>query len=335
MKLPFAFAPKTTEGRFLSVAFIFFLFFVAMMLMVLKHPEMAGLEDGSQQQIYWLIGGGCTTGSITVMLVVLLLQTLSGGKKEFDALVNETSGDDEKKRESENAPVSPAVLMSTGIRAHLRSRIGLYWRHKVRLLLITGDEAAIEQLVPGLQQQQWLEGNRTVLIYGGSLTSEPDCEKYAALRKLRRGRPLDGIVRVMPQSLSLTPQISDNDLRGLEKISELLRYSAPVWLWQLCGSNWSQGTRPEQAVGASFPMRAKEDDVIRQLELILPALRSQGMSQVAQNNSHDFLLRLSQHLKEGGMGTDACLDADDHYRCLGRRDAAVVRGQPPADSLCC
>ncbi|WP_228744730.1 hypothetical protein, partial [Klebsiella pneumoniae] len=27
------------------------------------------------------------------------------------------------------------------------------WRRKVRLLLVTGDEAAIEQLVPGLRQQ--------------------------------------------------------------------------------------------------------------------------------------------------------------------------------------
>jgi type VI secretion system protein ImpL len=53
----------------------------------------------------------------------------------------------------------------------------------------------------------------------------------------------------MPQSLNLTPQISDNDLRGLEKISELLRYSAPVWLWQLCDSKWSQAKRTEQAVG--------------------------------------------------------------------------------------
>jgi type VI secretion system protein ImpL len=54
----------------------------------------------------------------------------------------------------------------------------------------------------GLRQQQWLEGNRTVLIYGGSLASEPDREKYTALRKLRRGRPLDGIVRVMPRRLT-------------------------------------------------------------------------------------------------------------------------------------
>jgi len=187
------------------------------------------------------------------------------------------------------------------IKDHLRPRYTLFWRRKVRLLLVTGDESAIEQLVPGLQQQQWLEGNRTVLIYGGSLTTEPDKEKYTALRKLRRGRPLDGIVRVMPQSLNLTPQISDNDLRGLEIIRELLRYSAPVWLWQLCDSPWSQSSRPEQAVGASFPLRAKEDDIIRQLELILPTLRTQGVNQVAENNSHDFLLRLGQRLKGGGI----------------------------------
>lgn len=236
------------------------------------------------------------------MLVVHLWAALSAGKKEFDALVANVSGDDEKKkRENDNDPVHPAVVMCDRIRAHLRSRISLYWRSKTRLLLITGDEAAIEQLVPGLQQQQWLEGNRTVLIYGGSLASEPDREKYIALRKLRRGRPLDGIIRVLPQSLKLTPQISDNDLRGLEKISELLRYSAPVWLWQLCGSNWSQDTRPEQAVGASFPLRANEGDVIRQLERMLPALRTQGMSQVSENNRHDFLLRLGQHLQDGGI----------------------------------
>lgn len=187
------------------------------------------------------------------------------------------------------------------LKTHLRSRHSLFWRNKVRLLLITGDDAAIEQLIPGLKHHQWLEGNRTVLIYGGSLASEPDREKYTALRKLRCGRPLDGIVRVIPPSLNLSPQTSDSDLRGLEKISELLRYSAPVWLWQLCDSNWSQDTRPEQAVGARFPLRAKEDDIIRQLERMLPALRAQGVSQVAENNSHDFLLRLGQHLQDGGI----------------------------------
>ncbi|MBE3513765.1 ImcF-related family protein [Enterobacter cloacae complex sp. I2] len=302
MKLPFVFAPKSTEGRYLAVTLIFFLLLAAMTFMVWKHPDIAGIQDGSQQQTYWLIAGGCISGCTLIMQVVHLWAALSAGKKEFNALVANTRGDDEKKKwENDNVPVNPAVVMCDRIRVHLRSRISLYWRGKVRLLLITGDEAAIEQLVPGLQQQQWLEGNRTVLIYGGSLTTEPDREKYAALRKLRRGRPLDGIVRVLPQSLKLTPQISDNDLRGLEKISELLRYSAPVWLWQLCDSNWSQRTRPEQAVGATFSLRAKEDDIIRQLERMLPALRTQGVSQVTENNRHDFLLRLGRHLRDGGI----------------------------------
>ncbi|OWS74861.1 type VI secretion protein VasK [Pantoea sp. VS1] len=300
MKLPLA--PKTTEGRYLAVALIFFLLLAVMTFMVWKHPDIAGIEDGSQQQIYWLIAGGCISGCALIVSVVLLAAVRSAGKQEFNALVDNTNGDDEKKqRENDKAPVHPAVAMCNKIRGHLRARIGLYWRRKTRLLLVTGDEAAIEQLVSGLQENQWLEGNRTVLIYGGSLTAEPDKEKYTALRKLRRGRPLDGIVRVMPQSFNLTPQISDNDLRGLEKISELLCYSAPVYLWQLCDSAWSQAKRTEQTVGATFPLRAEPDDICRQLERMLSDLRTQGVSQVAETNGHDFLLRLGQHLKEGGI----------------------------------
>ena len=230
-----------------------------------------------------------------VSLCVLVLGFIAFHLMIRDKVMGEASSRPVKKKRM------PCLTLSTDISSHLRRRYNLLWRRKTRLLLITGDEAAIEQLVPGLHENQWLEGNRTVLIYGGSLTSEPDKEKYTALRKLRRGRPLDGIVRVMPQSLNLTPQISDNDLRSLEKISELLRYSAPVWLWQLCDSHWPQENRPEQAVGASFPPRAKEDDIIHQLELMLPALQTQGLQQVVENNSHDFLLRLGQHLKEGGI----------------------------------
>ncbi len=198
-------------------------------------------------------------------------------------------------------PTRPAgrEALYAPLKKYLHARYRLRWRRKVRLLLVTGDEAAIEQLVPGLRQQRWLEGQRTVLIYGGSLLSEPDNEQYAALRKLRRGRPLDGIVRVMPSSLTLTPQISESDLRGLEKISELLGYAAPVWLWKLCDSEWLQADRAVQAVGVSFPLRATEEDVARQLAQMLPTLREQGMHQIAADTRHDFLLRLGQQLIDG------------------------------------
>ena len=191
--------------------------------------------------------------------------------------------------------------LKTEIASVLRKRYNLFWRHKIRLLLVTGEQAAVAKLLPELNAYQWLEGNRTVLIYGGSLTEDIDKVKFDALRKLRRGRPLDGIIRVLDTSQNLTPQTSDNDLRGLEKISELLRYSAPVWLWQLCDSNWSQDGRTEQAVGASFPLGANQEEVAQQLEQLLPELTEQGTSQVAENISYDFLLRLGQKLKEGGI----------------------------------
>lgn len=196
---------------------------------------------------------------------------------------------------------STRLPLRDDISRHLRHRYNLFWHRKVRLLLVTGDDEAIEQLVPGLKQQQWMEGSRTVLIYAGSLLTDPDVATFTALRKLRRWRPLDGIIRVMPHSLSLTPQVSDSDLRGLEKIGELLHYQPPVWLWQLCDSDWSQSDRPEQAVGALFPPRASQADIARQMERLLPALVSRGMSQITENDRYDFLLRLGQHLREGGI----------------------------------
>ncbi|OQD49735.1 type VI secretion protein VasK [Enterobacter cancerogenus] len=265
-------------------------------------PERLQLIRDTSAWHAWLSGTVAAGIALVLIGTFLFFGARAEGKRDFSKVLKHAQGDDVKvSPKEEAAPVSSAVTISQQILNHLRRRYHLLWHRKVRFLLVTGDEAAIEQLVPGLQQQQWLEGNRTVLIYGGSLASEPDHEKYTALRKLRRGRPLDGIIRVMPQSLNLTPQISDNDLRGLEKISELLRYSAPVWLWQLRDSKWSQAKRIEQPVGASFPLRANADDITRQLELMLPELRAQGVNQMLENNNHDFLLRLGQHLKDGGI----------------------------------
>ncbi|MEB7543530.1 ImcF-related family protein [Enterobacter huaxiensis] len=230
-----------------------------------------------------------------VSLCVLVLGFIAFHLMIRDKVMGEASSKPVKKKRTHPLP------LKADISSHLRRRYNLFWRSKVRLLLVTGDENAIAQLVPNLQARQWLEGNRTVLIYGGSLTDEPDEKKYTALRKLRRARPLDGIVRVIGEGQSITPQMSDSDLHGLEKISELLRYSVPVYLWQLCDSDWPQAKRTEQTVGTTFPLRAKPDDITRQLELMLPTLRTQGVSQVAENNSHDFLLRLSQRLKDGGI----------------------------------
>ncbi|PVZ79404.1 type VI secretion protein VasK [Serratia sp. S1B] len=283
------------------VALLFLLAGAVLCWLVWQHPDRVGLIEGTPAHNRWLTGSLVGTGVLALSALLSFIGTRQSGKKQFDEVRQQAHGDDERAPTKAVKGDSRGPDSLTQLKTHLRRRYGLFWRRKVRLLLVTGDESELALLAPGLNQNQWQEGSRTVLIYGGSLTTQVDSEKYTALRKLRRGRPLDGIIRVLGAQQNLTPQVSDNDLRGLEKIGELLRYQPPVWLWQLCDSPWSQAGRIEQAVGASFPWRAMPDDVARQLNKLLPQLRQQGVEQVLAHQQNDFLLRLGQQLQAGGI----------------------------------
>ncbi|MTD42496.1 type VI secretion protein VasK [Erwinia sp. CPCC 100877] len=266
------------------------LIFIVLLLVLFVFAQITHSPSGGRENVYWYSLAGLV--ALTALLCTLIFFSLSRQKNS-----SPVTPDDGNQGHEEQLPDRYDFSV---LNKHLRRRYSLFWRRKVRLLLVTGDEAAIEQLVPGLQKNQWLEGHRTVLIYGGSLSAEPDSEKYTALRRLRRTRPLDGIIRVLDAQQSLTPQLSDSDLRGLEKIGELLRYQPPVWLWQLCESDWSQEGRPSQAVGIALPARAVPEDAATRLDELRPQLREQGLAQVAENRAFDFLLRLAQQLEQGG-----------------------------------
>ncbi len=130
----------------------------------------------------------------------------------------------------------------------LRRRYGRLWRNKVRLLWVAGEAAQIAAIVPGLAQQQWLEGRGTVLIHGGSLSAKVDNERLSALRRLRGRRPLDGIVLALDNAQA-TAATLDGYLRTLEQVAQVLRYQPPVYLWQLHDSDWPQDTRITQTLG--------------------------------------------------------------------------------------
>lgn len=165
---------------------------IVVLCLVWWSPEKLNLIRGTNTWSVWL--GASAGGSIFLAIGALLLffGAREEGKQSFRHALKSIPGDDLKESaKTIISPLKPSAELSAQIRNHLRRRYGFFWRRKVRLLLVTGDEASIEKLVPGLRTSQWLEGDRTVLIYGGSLSSDIDTEKYAALRKLRRGRPLD------------------------------------------------------------------------------------------------------------------------------------------------
>lgn len=139
-----------------------------------------------------------------------------------------------------------------------------------------------------------------MLIYGGTLSSAPDTERLAALRKLRRSRPLDGIVLALDEAQATSASL-DNHLRTLEQVGEALRWQPPVYLWQVTDSAWPQDTRISQTVGALFPPGATPEGVAQQLRAILPSLGERGMQQLCADPAHDYLLRLGRTLEGSGI----------------------------------
>ncbi|MCE9903945.1 type VI secretion protein VasK, partial [Hafnia paralvei] len=184
---------------------------------------------------------------------------------------------------------------------HLRARHGLLWRNKIRILLVVGENAAAEAIAPGLTTQQWLEGQGTLLLWGGGVQAEPDEAWLLGLRKMRRRRPLDGVVWVMNEQQSAQAGVIDQGCRQLQKRGQILKQQAPVYLWQVCDSAWQQDDRITQPVGCLFPEKNSPEKLAASLQKLVAPLLQRGMTQVLLKNSHDFLLRLANRLEHQGI----------------------------------
>jgi len=280
----------------------FIFWFIALLLvtggvlcwLVWQYPNQLSLIRGTPEQERWLTG--LVVG--TLMLAVCALLSFAAirltGRRHFYALQQRYDAFVADKSENKTRHELATLI------AHLRRRYTSLWRYKVRLVLVCGEDKNIAAIAPSLAEKQWLEGHRTVLVYGGSLSVLPDAERLNALRKLRPYRPLDGIVLAFDEAQA-TSSLLDNALRTLEQLGEALHYQPPVYLWQICDTLWPQDSRVTQTVGALFPARATPEIVEQQLHAILPSLRKQGMQQMCARTAHDFLLRVGYALEENGI----------------------------------
>lgn len=60
-----------------------------------------------------------------------------------------------------------------------------------------GNTDETEKAAPGLCHDFWQEGDGNVLVYGGDAQSLPDEHFLSRLKRLRPGKPVDGIIHVM------------------------------------------------------------------------------------------------------------------------------------------
>jgi len=199
----------------------------------------------------------------------------------------------------------PAV---TEIRHALHHLYGRRWSRKVRILLVTGTVAEVEQLTPGLTTQYWQEDRGTLLLWGGDLNSPPDGQWLTALRKLRQ-RPADGIVwvtsvfdRLPASELAPLPEAPPSDSQmdtfalAIRARNEALGWVLPLYVWSLHLRVGAVGSRVTQSIGCLLPAGCAPDTLPAQLAALAPQLISQGIQQISHDAQHHFLLALADQL---------------------------------------
>ncbi|WP_256676195.1 ImcF-related family protein [Pseudomonas sp. SCB32] len=198
--------------------------------------------------------------------------------------------------EAESEPDALARLQD-----HLRTELGPLWRSKARLLLVFGEPAEIEAIAPGLEDAGWLESNGDVLLWGGALLGEQNIRRWRALTSLRSASPLDGVVWALNEAQSRDAQGLGHGAHRLRELARQLRWQAPLYLWQVCQSDWEQITRERQSVGCLLPVKASVEQIESSLRQLVRPLREQGLGQMYKVPAHDFLLRLARDLERDGI----------------------------------
>ncbi|WP_434570084.1 ImcF-related family protein [Pseudomonas sp. Z3-6] len=198
---------------------------------------------------------------------------------------------------------TPESIIGAELREHLRFQYGPLWRHKVRLLLIVGEPAQIAAIAPELEKKKWLEGERTVLLWGGGLQEPLNTPLLNQWLTLRRRRAFDGVVWALDKPQSTDDAAMAKALRHLHDLARRMRRQLPLHVWQVCESAWPQDKRETQPVGCLLPARVTAPMLETSLRNLLGPLRHEGLEQMQVNKQmhHDFLLRLSRDLKVDGI----------------------------------
>ncbi|WET08290.1 ImcF-related family protein [Pseudomonas sp. D3] len=187
------------------------------------------------------------------------------------------------------------------MRAHLRDHHGIFWRRKTRLLLVIGEPTEIEAIAPTLADQQWLEGQGTVLLWGGSAQAALDQSFPKHWSGLSRRRALDGVVWALNKTQAADDAAMGKGVRQVRRLARDLHWQLPLYLWQVCESTWAQDTRKAQPVGCRLPERFTAAALETALTRLLEPLRREGLAQMNGVMKHDFLLRLSRDLQGEGI----------------------------------
>ncbi|WER48213.1 ImcF-related family protein [Cupriavidus sp. WKF15] len=198
---------------------------------------------------------------------------------------------------SAGQPGLDVKAQSQSLRETLRAHLGWRWRYRQPWLLLTGNETAIARLLPGLVATGWLLTDNGLLLWSGGQNGQPDADWLKRLYKLRRRRPVDAVVAVTDGEIDLPNQQRGAHPYGigLARIAKALRWSAPVYVLDVAGTN-AAGSNNSLVIACEWPNQADAAAIERALQSLSHRLAQRGMHQLTHGDRNTYLAKLSQQL---------------------------------------
>ena len=261
--------------------------------LVYAYGASAGLTERHQQ----------ITAFLLLVMIALLVQTIPRALALMKARrsVERQKGDGVfPPQESSSNPETKKLPGVAELQEHLDHQYTAFQRTRTRFLLVVGELKQIEAIAPGLADAQWLEGQNTVLLWGGSPQSElPEAATRWHAVIHRRG--LDGVVWALDKQQSANAATMAGGVAGLQQLARTLGWQLPLHLWEVCESEWTQQKRARGPAGLLLPRRLDGLQLETMLAPIDDSLRQVGLAEIEAYRDHDFLCRLSSTLKAEGI----------------------------------
>ncbi|WP_158545058.1 ImcF-related family protein [Dyella monticola] len=127
----------------------------------------------------------------------------------------------------------------------LKVRHGRRWRYRQPWLLLTGEDTTITSLLPSLAENGYLITDDVVVLREPRPIEEPpDASWLQQLARLRRRRPVDGVVLVVPVGAVGSARDASRDAPAfsatLQRIASTLHWSAPIYVLHVGGVHHDQ-----------------------------------------------------------------------------------------------
>jgi type VI secretion system protein ImpL len=195
-------------------------------------------------------------------------------------------GESDEARHSAKAKKRDARLQT--LCDELRVSIGWRWRGAMPWLMLTGEDAFVDEVAPGLKQSAVLRVGDTILVHAAPDGIDAGMWRKQ-LRRLRR-RPVDAVIPVTRSGE--TTRLDDELPRTLSNLARELGWAAPVTLLHAVSAT---GKRPDEfrVVGGLIPAPLRDDP-----QASADALAQQlGQIEYAAADAGVFLLRGSEPIR--------------------------------------